>query len=137
LPKELALTDYNAALGIAQLRDLPSSLAKRRELEEKFQMELSRTKHRTFKQEGAGGSGCFAFPVVLESGMKDVIIHAKRNGIEAAPAFEQSIISGEGFPEGECPGARSLAMRCVLFPLHEKMSAKDATIMAKVLATLP
>ena len=137
LPKEVELTDYNAALGLAQLRDLTNSLAKRRELEEKFQMELARTKHRTFKQEEEGKGGCFAFPVVLESGMKDVVIHAKRNGIEAASAFEQSIISGEGFPEGECPGARALAMRCILFPLHEKMSEKDATIMAKVLATLP
>ncbi|MHB0897792.1 MAG: DegT/DnrJ/EryC1/StrS family aminotransferase [Spirochaetales bacterium] len=137
LPKEVALTDYNAALGLAQLRDLPNSIAKRRELEDTFQMELSRTRHRTFKQEQEGRGGCFAFPVVLESGMKDVVIHAKRNGIEAAPAFEQSIISGEGFPEDECPGARSLAMRCVLFPLHEKISAKDAGILAKVLATLP
>jgi len=137
LPKEVALTDYNAALGLAQLRDLPNSLAKRRELEEKFQMELARTRHRTFKQEQEGRGGCFAFPVVLESGMKDVVIHAKRNGIEAAPAFEQSIIAGEGFPENECPGARSLAMRCVLFPLHEKISAKDAVILARVLATLP
>ncbi|MFA5853429.1 MAG: DegT/DnrJ/EryC1/StrS family aminotransferase, partial [Spirochaetales bacterium] len=128
---------YNAALGLAQLRDLPNSLAKRRELEEKFQMELARTRHRTFKQEQEGRGGCFAFPVVLESGMKDVVIHAKRNGIEAAPAFEQSIIAGEGFPENECPGARSLAMRCVLFPLHEKISAKDAVILARVLATLP
>ena len=137
MPKEVALTDYNAALGLAQLRDLPNSIAKRRELEDKFQMELSRTRHRTFKQEQEGRGGCFAFPVVLESGMKDVVIHAKRNGIEAAPAFEQSIISGDGFPEAECPGARSLAMRCVLFPLHEKISAKDAGILAKVLATLP
>ncbi|HWP69198.1 MAG TPA: DegT/DnrJ/EryC1/StrS aminotransferase family protein, partial [Rectinemataceae bacterium] len=69
--------------------------------------------------------------------MKDVIIHAKKNGVEAAPAFEQSIISREGFPENECLGARSLAMRCILFPLHEKIGSKDAHTIAKVLATLP
>ncbi|HWR10519.1 MAG TPA: DegT/DnrJ/EryC1/StrS family aminotransferase [Rectinemataceae bacterium] len=137
LPKEISLTDYNAALGLAQLRDLSNSFRRRRELEASFQMELSRTRHRTFKQEGDGLGGCYSFPVVLESGMKDVVIHAKRNGIEAAAAFDQSIIAKEDFPENECPGARSLAMRCILFPLHEKISAKDASIIAKVLATLP
>ena len=137
LPKEIILTDYNAALGLAKLRDLQHTLSTRKELETSFQMQLARTRHRTFKQENEGASGCFVFPVVLESGMKDVVIHAKRNGVEAAPAFEQSIISREDFPEKECPGARTLAMRCILFPLHEKISAKDADIIAKVLATLP
>jgi len=137
LTKEISLTDYNAALGLAQLRDLANSFRRRRELEASFQMELSRTRHKTFKQDNEGLGGCYAFPVVLESGMKDVVIHAKRNGIEAAAAFEQSIVSMEDFPENECPGARSLAMRCILFPLHEKISAKDANVIAKVLATLP
>lgn len=137
IPKEMVLTDYNAALGLAQLRDLPNTLSKRKELEAAFQMELARTRHRTFKQEDEGEGGHYAFPIVLESGMKDVIIHAKKNGVEAAPAFEQSIISREGFPENECPGARSLAMRCILFPLHEKIGLKDAHTIAKVLATLP
>lgn len=137
LPKEIMLTDYNAALGLAKLRDLQHTLSTRKELEASFQMQLARTRHRTFKQENEGASGYFVFPVVLESGMKDVVIHAKRNGVEAAPAFEQSIISREDFPEKECPGARTLAMRCILFPLHEKISAKDADIIAKVLATLP
>ena len=137
LPREIVLTDYNAALGLAQLRDLPNTLLRRKELEAAFQMELARTRHRTFRQEDEGEGGRYAFPVVLESGMKDVIIHAKKNGVEAAPAFEQSILAGEGFPENECPGARSLALRCILFPLHEKIGPKDAHTIQKVLATLP
>jgi len=137
LPAELSLTDYNAALGIAKLRDLSGVFARRRELESSFQMELARTRHHTFKQQDEGLSGCIAFPVLLESGMKDVIIHAKRNGIEVAPAFERSIVSREDFSEKICPGARSLAMRCALFPLHERISAKEASIIGKVLATLP
>jgi len=137
LPREIVLTDYNAALGLAQLRDLSNTLLRRKELEAAFQVELARTRHRTFRQEDEGEGGRYAFPIVLESGMKDVIIHAKKNGIETAPAFEQSIIAGEGFPEKECPGARSLALRCILFPLHEKIGSKDAHTIQKVLATLP
>ena len=137
LPREIALTDYNAALGLAQLRMLENSLERRRELEGRFQMELSRTRHRTFRQAGEGQGGSFTFPVLLASSMKDVVIHAKRNGVEAAPAFGQSIIAKDDFPVGECPGAKLLALRCILFPLHEKIAAKDANIIAKVLATLP
>ncbi|MDX9827875.1 MAG: DegT/DnrJ/EryC1/StrS family aminotransferase [Spirochaetia bacterium] len=133
----LMLTDYNAALGIAQLRSLDRSKERRRELEAKFRMELARTRHHGFEQLGEGRAGLWSFAVILESGMKDAIIHAKRNGIEAAPAFEGSSLMGQGFPDTACPGARSLAMRCILFPLHEKISSKDAGTIAKVLATLP
>ncbi|HCO48015.1 MAG TPA: DegT/DnrJ/EryC1/StrS aminotransferase family protein [Spirochaetaceae bacterium] len=137
LPREIVLTDYNAALGLAQLRTLGNSLERRRTLEGSFQMELARSRHRTFRQADEGQGGCYTFPVVLESSMKDVVIHAKRNGVEAAPAFGQSIIAKDDFPADECPGAKLLALRCVLFPLHEKIAAKDANIIAKVLATLP
>ncbi|HOI23848.1 MAG: DegT/DnrJ/EryC1/StrS family aminotransferase [bacterium] len=134
---ELLLTDYNAALGLAQLRNLEKSIERRRELEASYRMELARTRHHGFDQPGEGRTGLWSFAVILESGMKDAIIHAKRNGIEAAPAFEGSVVMGQGFPESTCPGARSLAMRCLLFPLHEKISSKDAGTIAKVLATLP
>ncbi len=137
LLREIALTDYNAALGLAQLRTLGNSLQRRRDLEGRFQMELSRTRHSTFRQAEEGQGGSFTFPVLLETSMKDVIVHAKRNGVEAAPAFDQSIIAKDDFPAGECPGSRLLALRCILFPLHEKIAAKDANIIAKVLATLP
>jgi dTDP-4-amino-4,6-dideoxygalactose transaminase len=134
---ELNLTDYNAALGLAQLRNLERSIERRRELESKFKMELARTRHHGFNQIGEGAIGLWSFAVILESGMRDAILHAKKNGIEAAPAFEGSSVMGQGFSESLCPGARSLAMRCLLFPLHEKISSKDAGTIAKVLATLP
>ncbi len=137
LSGELVLTDFNAALGMAQLKDLSRSAERRRDLEARYRTELARTRHRGFTQQGEGLAGLWSFAVVLESSMNDAIIHAKRNGIEAAPAFEGSSALQEGFSESSCPGARSLAMRCLLFPLHEKISTKDAGTIGKVLATLP
>ncbi|HEY9055219.1 MAG TPA: DegT/DnrJ/EryC1/StrS family aminotransferase [Rectinemataceae bacterium] len=134
---ELALTDFNAALGIAQLKDMPSSIRRRSELEERFSIQVARTRHRPLRQQEEGDMGRIAFPVLLESGMRDVIIHAKKNGVEAAPAFEQSVVSGPEFQPSICPGSRSLALRCVLFPLHDRISLADARILEKVLATLP
>ncbi|MCX7025902.1 MAG: DegT/DnrJ/EryC1/StrS family aminotransferase [Spirochaetes bacterium] len=136
MPREFALTDYNAALGLAQLKDLPESIERRGGLEASFRTELAKTRHRALVQKGEGQDGLFVFPVLLESGMRDVVIHAKKNGIEAAPAFEQSIVSMEDFPS-ICPGAHALALRCIIFPLHEKIGVQDARLIEKVLATLP
>jgi len=104
LSGELTLTDYNAALGLAQLRSLERSKERRRELEAKFRMELARTRHHGLNQPGEGTGGLWSFAAILETGMRDAIQHAKRNGIEAAPAFEGSSVMDQGFPESLCPG---------------------------------
>jgi dTDP-4-amino-4,6-dideoxygalactose transaminase len=135
---EMLMTDYNAALGISQLKGLGSTLNKRRSLEVAFQQELARTRHKTFKQPDDGQGGMIGFPILLEASMKDAIFHARKNGVEAAAAFERSIVSMDGFGENySCPGCRILLNRCVLFPLHEKIGNADATILKRIIASLP
>jgi perosamine synthetase len=137
LSPELEMTDYNAALGLAQLRDLEGSIAKRRELAALFAQSLSRTRHRLLAQTGDGEPGYWAFPVLLASGLKDVRAYAKKKEVETAPAFEGSMMSAGLVPEGSCPNARSLAMRCLLFPLHQRIGSGGSQKIARVLATLP
>jgi len=134
---ERRMTDYNAALGLAQLRDLEASIARRRELASLFGQSLARTRHRMIAQGGEGEPGYWAFPVALESGMKEVRAYAKKKEVETAPAFEGSIVGKGLVPEGSCPHARSLLMRCLLFPLHQRIGASGAQKISKVLATLP
>jgi dTDP-4-amino-4,6-dideoxygalactose transaminase len=135
---ELGITDYNAALGISQLRGLHATLDKRKSLEQAFQMELARTRHKTFKQADDGQGGMIGFPIVLETSMKDAVFHARKNGVEAAPAFERSIIAMEGFEQNSnCPGCRILLNRCILFPLHEKIGSADSQILKRIIASLP
>lgn len=134
---ETAMTDYNAALGLAKIRDFPDILERRRALAEMFRGETARTRHKVLGGMEEFARGLTGFPILLESSMKDAVIHAKRNGVETAPAFESSIVSQDGFPENQCKGAKSLALRCLQFPLHEKISAKDANLIKKVIATLP
>lgn len=135
--EEKRLTDFNAALGYAKLKEALSAFQKRSELEKSFQMVLARTRHTTYKYTDEGESGKIAFPILLETGMKDAIIHAKKNGVETAPAFEKSIIALESFPVTTCPSAHTLHIRTLLFPLHQKISQKDAQTIAKVIATMP
>jgi len=134
---ELKMTDYNAALGLAQLRDMESSIARRRELAALFAQSLARTRHKLIAQGGEGEPGYWALPVSVESGVKDVQAYAKKKEVDSELAFESSLLAKGHVPENLCPNARSMAMRCLLFPLHQRIGAQMAQKISKVLATLP
>jgi len=134
---EIRMTDYNAALALAQLRDMESAIERRRELAKMFAQSLARTRHRLLSQGGEGEAGYWAFPVSIASSVKDVRAYAKKKDVETELAFEGSLLGRGLVPEGSCPNARSIAMRCLLFPLHQRIGAITAEKIAKVLATLP
>jgi perosamine synthetase len=134
---EIRMTDYNAALGLAQLRDMESAIARRRELATIFAQSLARTRHRLLSQGGEGEPGYWAFPVSVASSVKDVSAYAKKKDVDTELAFAGSLLAKGFVPEEACPNARSIALRCLLFPLHQKIGAAAAEKIAKVLATLP
>ena len=134
---EIRMTDYNAALGLAQLRDMETAIARRRELAALFAQSLARTRHRMVTQGGEGEPGYWAFPVSIASSVKDVRAYAKKKEVDTQLAFEGSLLARGQVPEGACPNATSMAMRCLLFPLHQRIGAAAAEKIGKVLATLP
>jgi len=134
---EIRMTDYNAALALSQLRDLESAIAKRRELAARFAQSLARTRHRLLTQGGDGEPGYWAFPVSIASSVKEVRAYAKKKDVDTELAFEGSLLAKGHVPESACLNARSIAMRCLLFPLHQRIGASAAEKISKVLATLP
>ena len=134
---EIIMTDYNAALGLAQFRDMETAIARRRELAVLFAQSLSRTRHRILSQGGEGEPGYWAFPVSIASNVKDVRAYAKKKDVDTELAFDGSLLAKGFVPEGLCPNARSMAMRCLLFPLHQRIGVAAAEKIGKVLATLP
>lgn len=137
LPAELRMTDYNAALGFAQFKELESALARRRELYRLFSQTLAQGRHRLLSQAGEGEPGYWALPLALSSGVKEVRAYAKKKEVETEPAFEDSCLAKGLVPEGTCPNARSLLLRTLLFPLHQRVGVAGAQKISKVLATLP
>ncbi len=137
IPSEIVMTDYNAALGFSQFRDLESLKDKRKELFSLFAQSLAGSKHATFIQPGEGDQGHCAFPVSVVTGLKDVRLYAKKKEIETEAAFDTSVVASSDFPHESCPNARSLFMRSVLFPLHQRIGASDAAKIARVLSSLP
>lgn len=134
---EIRMTDYNAALGLSQLRDMESVIERRRELASIFTRSLARTRHSLLSQGGEGEQGYWALAVSVASSVKDVRAYAKKKEVDTELAFEGSLLAKGFVPENACPNARSIALRCLLFPLHQSIGVAAAEKVSKVLATLP
>ena len=79
----------------------------------------------------------FAFPLILETGMKDVKAYARRRDIAAESAFEFTLAGSGMVPPEKCPEAYSLSLRTVLFPIYPRLSMTDAGKISKLIMTLP
>ncbi len=131
------LADMNAALGISQLAALDSFVAARRELAAAFAQSLLKSRHRSLIQKLDADNVLSSFPVALADGMKDVRHYALKKNVDTAPAFADTIAALEESPAAHCANARSLTLRCLLFPLYPMLGKRDVEAVCRVLATLP
>lgn len=136
-PRTDILPDINSALAYVQLKELAKNSEIRRGMAELYINSLMQGRHKTITQQGEGTNAMYSFPVVLSSGLKEVKQYASRKDIEIGSAFSGSVaeLLGDGL-EG-CINAKSLMMRCILFPLYPRLGSANAAKIAKVLATLP
>jgi perosamine synthetase len=86
------LPNINAALGCAQLEQLPSFLKKKRALAERYQAAFSNVKGVTFFTEPGHGTSNYWLNALLldeqESGRRDAVLElTNRNGIQTRPAW--------------------------------------------------
>jgi dTDP-4-amino-4,6-dideoxygalactose transaminase len=136
-PVYAPLPDLNAALGISQVAALERFLTVRREIGAAYAQSLLKSRHRTLVQKGEAEPVPFSFPVLLADGMKDVRAFAMKKGIETQPAFTECAAAVDEKASEACPHARSLVLRCLLFPLYPMLARRDVETIAKVLAALP
>jgi dTDP-4-amino-4,6-dideoxygalactose transaminase len=159
LPEAL-LPDFNAALGITQIKNIEKFIERRRDIAAVFSHAAMQGRHKIPTQKGDGENVFFSFPVLLVSGMKDVQAYARKKGVETQAAFAESVLaylpesaaggsaSGEGSAAGAGEGsaagggrgfpvARSFLLRCLLFPLYPSLTKKSVDDIAKILSTLP
>lgn len=131
------LPDINSALGFVQLKEMQRNTGLRTEIAAAFTRALMQSRHRTLLQQGEGVNAVYSFPVVLSSGLKEVRHYASRKDIEIDPVFESSIAGKLDDALEGCINAKSLLMRCVLFPLYPRLGNANVAKISKVLATLP
>ncbi|MDR1802817.1 MAG: DegT/DnrJ/EryC1/StrS family aminotransferase [Treponema sp.] len=136
LPPEYGLPDMNAALAVVQFREAEKNLLKRKEIAALYAQAVQRTRHKRFIPNGAEYNN-YAFPVILETGVKDVKAYARRKEVAVESAFDNTPVGCGMVPPEQCPEAYSLSLRTVLFPLYPRLSKADAGKVAKILMTLP
>ena len=130
------LPDMNAALGLAQMKELDATIGTRREIAAVYGEALMRTRHRTFVHRHDGENADYSFPVIAADSVPEVRKYALKNGVETLPAFADSAVARDGV-RPVCPQASDLALRCLLFPLYPMLKKRDVESVAKVLSTLP
>ena len=131
------LADMNAALGISQIAALENFARVRREVAAVFSQALARSRHAGLVSTLETESVLSSFPVSLKDGMKEVRQYALKKSVDTQPAFAASIAALDDGPATLCSNARSLVLRCLLFPLYPTLGKRDVETVCKVLATLP
>jgi dTDP-4-amino-4,6-dideoxygalactose transaminase len=134
---ELFLPDFNSALGITQIKTVERFIERRKEIAQVFSRAVMQSRHKILIQKGEGENIYYSFPIVIDSGMKDVQSYARKKGIETKPAFTGSIIAFLPEDERKWPVAASLLLRCLLFPLYPTLTKLGIGQIEKVLTTLP
>lgn len=146
LPPEYGLPDMNAAMAVIQLRESQRNLERRREIAAIYNQAALRTRHRRFAVDENLSYNNYAFPLILETGLKDVRAYARKKDILLEGAFARTLMGwalehgdegAEGPGRGDCPEAYSLTLRTVLFPLYPRLSSAEVERISKLIITLP
>ncbi len=134
---EIFLSDINASLALAQLKNIDEILRKRAELAKIFHSALNKTEHKTLKTTEGSEVVNFSFPVLLKGSMNEIKAYVMKKNIEPRKAFLRTALDIYDNKESLCPVASGLILRTLLFPLYPSLGKKNAEMISKVISTLP
>ncbi|MDR1955560.1 MAG: DegT/DnrJ/EryC1/StrS family aminotransferase [Treponema sp.] len=137
LPPEYGIPDMNAAMAVVQFREGAKNLEKRKAIAQVYTEAALRTRHKRFIPREETEYNNYAFPLILETGMKEVKAYAKRKAIAVESAFEGTLMGSGMVVPARCPQSYSLSLRTVLFPLYPRLGAADVEKVAKLMGSLP
>jgi dTDP-4-amino-4,6-dideoxygalactose transaminase len=137
LPPEFCLPDLNAALAAVQFRESAKNLERRKEIAQAYTQASLRTRHKRFIPRDEGEYNNYAFPLILETGLKDVTAYAKKKEITVESAFDGTLAGAGLVDSGLCPESYSLSLRTVLFPLYPRLRSQEVERVSKLIITLP
>ncbi|MDR0316662.1 MAG: DegT/DnrJ/EryC1/StrS family aminotransferase [Treponema sp.] len=137
IPPEYCLPDINAALATVQFKEAVRNMERRQEIARIYTQASLRTKHKRFIPLEEGEYNNYAFSLILESGLKDVVAYARKKEIAVESAFEYTLAGAGISDSGACPVSYSLSLRTVLFPLYPRLRSPEAERVSKLIMTLP
>ena len=93
--------------------------------------------YRQPKQHGDGETVLPWFPILVESGAKDVLTYSRKKAVEADWAFRNQPYLNADSAVDFCPRARTFLFRTLVFPLYSTFSLKEIDLLGKVISSLP
>jgi dTDP-4-amino-4,6-dideoxygalactose transaminase len=129
------LADINASLAVVQFKEVLRNIEKRRDIARVYMQASLRTRHKRFITPGEDEYNNYAFSLVLETGLKEVISYARKKDIIIENAFENTA-AGAGLCS-TCPVSNSLVLRTVLFPMYPRLRSQDVESVSRLIMTLP
>jgi dTDP-4-amino-4,6-dideoxygalactose transaminase len=129
------LADINAALAVVQFKEVLRNIERRQDIAGVYMQASLRTRHKRFIPPGEDEYNNYAFPLVLETGLKEVAAYAKKKDITIENAFENTA-AGAGLCSG-CPVSNSLVLRTVLFRMYPRLRSQDVESVSRLIMTLP
>jgi perosamine synthetase len=137
LGQDVLLSDFNASVGIAQVKDIGRYVSRRKEIYLMYRAACMKSTSKTLSAGPEDETPFFSFPVILNSSMNDVRKYARKHDLDTLPAFLDSILARHIELEEHYPNAKNLLLRCLLFPLYPMLSSSHVNLVARVLSTLP
>jgi len=131
-----SLSDLGSALILSQWKDLGGFAEKKKEHFRYLYHRLPRV-YRQPKQMGNGEPVLPWFPVLVDSGAKDVLAYCRKKAVDADWAFRNQPYLNAETSGDFCPHARSFLFHTLIFPLYSTISAKDLELLGKVISSLP
>lgn len=131
-----ALSDLGASLILSQWRDASAFADRKRETYRQLYLKLPKS-YRQPKQIGDGEPVFPWFPVLVESGAKDVLSYSRKKAVEADWAFRAQPHLNSDSSTDFCPHARSFLFHTLVFPLYATISSKEMDLLTKVISSLP
>jgi dTDP-4-amino-4,6-dideoxygalactose transaminase len=120
-----------------QFKEAERNFEKRKEIAAVYTQAAMRIRHKRPFQTGECEYNNFSFPLILETGLKDVASYASKKEVAVESAFSETLAGRLPDATRSCTVANSLALRTVLFPLYPRLGKTQVAKIAKVLATLP
>lgn len=167
MPRTELLPDLNCALGWVQVKEFKHNEFLRKKIFALYQRACMSGRHKMFirgsgavvpaakgvasaaaasKNEGENSSEetfdytstMCCFPLVLTTSFKDIKQYAAKKDIEVSLAYEDSVMAlKQDEISSDCIKAKSLYLRCALFPLYPRLTHSQVAKIVKVLGTLP
>ena len=128
------MTDFQAALGISQLRKLNSFVEKRRAIAETYQKVFANNPYFDIPEEGKNSRSSYhLYPIRLKDEYKDrkqhIFTKMREKGLRVQvhyiPVYLHPYYQKLGFRKGSCPLAEDFYQREISIPIFQSMTDED------------